>query len=106
MKWFLGCALLLLAALVLESGLLAYAMYVLLGLLVLSRLMARSWIGNLTARRSCDKTTVVPGTTVAGEVVIDNKGFWPVPWVLMEDLLPAKALIENRARLRVKKKRL
>ncbi len=34
MKWFLAVLLILLAALILESGLLAYSMYVLLGLLV------------------------------------------------------------------------
>ena len=40
MKWFLGVILLLLAALLLESGLLASARYVLLGLLLLSRVLA------------------------------------------------------------------
>jgi uncharacterized protein (DUF58 family) len=106
MRWFVGCTLLLLAALILESGLLAYAMYVLLGLLVMSRLMARSWLGNLNAVRSCNRTTVAAGATVEVEVLVHNSGFWPVPWLLMEDLLPAKALIENRARLRLKNKRI
>ena len=50
MKWFLGVMLMLLLALVLESGLMAYAMYVLLGLMVVSRFLARSWTENLTAR--------------------------------------------------------
>ena len=51
-RWFHRAAVLtvLLAALVLESGLLAYSMYVLLGLMLLSRFLARSWIENLTAR--------------------------------------------------------
>jgi uncharacterized protein (DUF58 family) len=106
MRWFIGCFLLLLAALILESGLLAYAMYVLLGLLIVSRLMARSWLGNLHAERSCDKTAVAAGATVTVDLVVHNRGFWPVPWLLMEDLLPARALIENRARLRLKKKRI
>ena len=47
MKWYVGVILLLLAALVLQSGLLAYAMYVLLGVLLISRFAARSWIGSL-----------------------------------------------------------
>ncbi len=34
-----------------------------------------------------------------------NTGGLPVPWVLLEDMLPAKALAENRGRLRVKKRR-
>src|SRR5713101_6960039 len=86
MKWFLGCALLLLAALVVESGLLAYSMYVLLGLLVVSRLMARSWIGNLTAERTCNQTAAEVGETIAVDVTVNNGGLWPVPWVILEDL--------------------
>jgi uncharacterized protein (DUF58 family) len=106
MKWFLGALLLLLAALLLESGLLAYAMYVLLALLVVSRLLARSWIGNLSASRECGQTEADPGETVSVKVTVDNESALPVPWVILEDMLPAKALVENRARLRVKKKRM
>ena len=106
MKWFLGAAVLLLAALFLESGLLAYAMYVLLGLLVLSRLLARNWIQHVSASRSCDRITAEVGDSVAVDIQVKNSGWLPVPWVLLEDLLPAKALVESRQRLRVKKKRM
>jgi uncharacterized protein (DUF58 family) len=118
MKWYLGAALLLLAALVLESGLLAYAMYVLLGLLVLSRLLARNWIAHVTASRRCNRDSAEVGDTVAVEITVKNGGWLPVPWILLEDLLPAKALMEvvcphpenraifSRQRLKVKKKRL
>jgi uncharacterized protein (DUF58 family) len=106
MKWFLGAALLLLAALFLESGLLAYAMYVLLGLLVLSRLLARNWIQHVSASRHCDCITAEVGDSVAVEIQVTNSGWLPVPWLLLEDLLPAKALVESRQRLRVKKKRM
>ena len=105
MKWFIGTLLLLLAALILESGLLAFAMYVLLALLVLSRFLAHSWIGHLTANRQCKQVTAEVGETVAIEVKVTNTGGLPVPWVLLEDMLPAKALVENRSRLRVKKRR-
>ena len=53
MKWFIAVILILLAALLLDSGLLAYSMYVLLGLLLLTRFLARSWISNLSAERAC-----------------------------------------------------
>jgi uncharacterized protein (DUF58 family) len=106
MKWFLGASLLLLAALFLESGLLAYAMYVLLGLLVLSRLLARNWIQHVSAARVCDRIAAEVGDSVAVEIQVNNSGWLPVPWLLLEDLLPAKALQESRQRLRVKKKRM
>jgi uncharacterized protein (DUF58 family) len=105
MRWYVGAILLLLAALVLESGLLAYAMYVLLALLVGSRLLARSWVAGLRAKRVCAQKSVDVGDSVAVTVTLYNESALPVPWVLLEDMLPAKALIETRARLRVRKKR-
>ncbi len=106
MKWYGGAILLLLAALILDSGLLAYAMYVLLALLLGSRLLARSWAAALEAQRSCDHQTAEVGDTIAVTVTLHNQGTLPVPWVLLEDMLPAKALLASRARLRVRKKRL
>jgi uncharacterized protein (DUF58 family) len=106
MKWFLGASLLLLAALVLESGLLAYAMYVLLGLLVISRLLARAWIGHVTAERACDRFTSEVGEVVEVNITIHNTGLLPVPWVLMEDVLPGKAMAVNHPKLRVRRKRM
>jgi uncharacterized protein (DUF58 family) len=106
MKWFLGALLLLLAALLLESSLLAYAMYVLLALLFLSRWLARSWIGNLSATRTCKLLTAEIGERVPVEVIITNTGGLPVPWLLAEDLLPQYALDKRFPRLKIKGKRL
>jgi uncharacterized protein (DUF58 family) len=106
MKWYVGSVLLLLAALILESGLLAYAMYVLLALLVGSRLLARSWIAGLRAERDCADESVDVGSSVEVTVTLHNRSVLPVPWVLLEDVLPAKALFGNQPRVRVRKKRL
>jgi uncharacterized protein (DUF58 family) len=106
MKWFLGALVLLLAALVLQSGLLAYAMYVLLGVMILSRFLARSWIGNLTASRECNRLTAEVGDKVGVHVTIQNTGSLPVPWVLLEDLLPPRAVEQKPPRLKIKGQRL
>jgi uncharacterized repeat protein (TIGR01451 family) len=106
MKWFLGVLLLLLVALVLESGLLAYAMYVLLGLMVVSRFLARNWIGHLTATRRCNAETAEVGETMTVTVTVKNSGWLPVPWVLLEDLLPKRAVSASNPRLQIKGKRL
>jgi uncharacterized protein (DUF58 family) len=106
MKWYVAAALLLLAAFFLESSLLAYATYVLLGVLVVSRLLARSWIANLSATRQCDITTAEIGDKVPVTLTLHNAGALPVPWVLAEDLLPQSALQQRPPRLRVKGKRL
>jgi uncharacterized protein (DUF58 family) len=106
MKWYLGAAVLLLLALVLQSGLLAYAMYVLLGLLVVSRFLARAWIANLRASRQCGPLEAEVGETVTVKVTVRNTGWLPVPWVILEDLLPPRALAQRPPRLLVKGTRL
>ena len=118
MKWFLGAILFLLVALVLQSGLLAYAMYVLLAVMIISRVLARNWLGKVTARRTSDPLTVRGGedgplfrTAEIGdevnvEITIGNSGWLPVPWVLLEDMLPRQALAQKPPRLRVRGKRL
>jgi uncharacterized protein (DUF58 family) len=127
MKWFLGVLAMLLAALLLESGLLAYATYVLLGLLLLSRWLARDWIRHLSATRACrligsDEQlpqagapgevnrvigfTADIGDRVAVRLTIRNAGRMPVPWVLLDDLLPRAVLNPRFPRLKVKGKRL
>jgi uncharacterized protein (DUF58 family) len=106
MKWFVGAILLLSAALVLQSGLLAYAMYVLLAVMVISRLLARNWLGKVTASRTCDHLTAEIGDEVDVEIAIHNSSWLPVPWVLLEDMLPQQALTQRPPRLRVRGKRL
>ena len=51
MRWFVLLAAVLLAALALQAGLLAFAVYVLLGVLLLSRHLAKKWVGSLEAVR-------------------------------------------------------
>jgi uncharacterized protein (DUF58 family) len=106
MKWYVGALLLLLAALVLQSGLLAYAMYVLLGVLIVTRVLARRWINHLHATRHCASTTAAIGERVAVTVTVRNDGGLPVPWVLLEDLLGKAALAQRPPRLTVQGKRL
>lgn len=106
MRWFLGILLVLLAALLLESSLLAYAMYVMLGLLLLTRWFARSWIGNLSAMRVCKQHTANIGERVAVVLTVTNEGAWPVPWLLAEDLLPQSKRGDRFPRLKIKGKRL
>ena len=106
MKWFLGVALFLLAALLSQSGLLAYAMYVLFGVMVVSRVLARNWIGNLSATRHCRQQTAEIGDEIRMSVTVKNTGALAVPWVLAEDLLPESAVESVTPRLKIKGKRL
>lgn len=92
MKWFLAAILLLVAALIFGLELLAYAMYALLAVMVVSRFLSQSWVGGLEAERECNTLAAEIGDTVAVLVKVRNRGRLPIPWVLMEDLLPRRAL--------------
>ncbi len=105
MKWYLAALLILAAALVLQSGLLAYSMYVLLAVLLLTRWLARSWVGGLSAVRTCDRLEAEIGEKIEMTVRVRNAGRLTVPWVLLEDLVPESALAPTAPRLRLKGKR-
>jgi uncharacterized repeat protein (TIGR01451 family) len=105
MNWLVGAILLLLLALIFDFGLLAYAMYVLLGILLVSRYLTRSWAESLSAQRECNRLAANIGETVAVVVSVKNSGRLPVPWVLLEDLLPRQALIHDPPNLRVEGRR-
>ncbi len=62
MRWFAGAILLLLVALVLQLGLLAYAMYVLLGVMAVSRLLTRAGARTSPpcASATCSRPTSAP----------------------------------------------
>ena len=106
MKWFVGAGLILLFALVFQLELLAYAMYALLAVMVVSRLLAQTWITNLHATRTCDQSVAEIGDTITVSLKIKNHGLLPVAWVLLEDLLPKRALLFNPPSLAVSGQRL
>jgi uncharacterized protein (DUF58 family) len=105
-KWLVGSALVLLAALVIQSGLLAYAMYVLLGLMLLSRLLARDWLAKIEADRTVGAETAEIDDEVSVRLALRHSGKVPVPWVLLEDLLPPTALSQRPPRLKIKGRRI
>src|SRR5574339_276383 len=101
MIWWAGVVLLLAIAVLFDMGLLAYAMYVLLAVMLVSRFLTRRWTESLVAKRECNRKEAEIGQTVAVNVTLQNKGNLPIPWVLVEDLLPREALIYDPPRLKV-----
>lgn len=101
MKWVLGTIVLLAAGLIFKLGSLVYGMYVVLGVLLVSRYLARVWTGHLSATRWTDGDSVRIGESVQVEVTVLNLGRWRVPWVLLEDSLPLQALRQHPPRIRV-----
>ena len=106
MKWLVPTILILLVALVFNLGLLAYAMYALLGAMFVSRLMTREWVEHLDGDRRCNRDACNVGESVAVIVSVKNEGKFPVAWVLMEDLLPRHALVHRPPKIKVHGSRL
>lgn len=105
MRWILGALALLAVGLVLQLGLLVYAMYVLLGVMLVSRFLAREWIDNLSADRECSRLTAQIGEKVAVIVNVRNNGNWPVAWLILEDSVPREALQQRPPRIELEGKR-
>lgn len=101
MNWIVGAVLVLIAALLFDLDLLAYSMYALLAVILSSRFLAKTWADNLSAERTCNRLTANIGEKVAISIRIKNNGSLPVAWVLLEDLLPRRALIHDPPSLAV-----
>ncbi|VTT98716.1 Conserved repeat protein OS=Singulisphaera acidiphila (strain ATCC BAA-1392 / DSM 18658 / VKM B-2454 / MOB10) GN=Sinac_2139 PE=4 SV=1: DUF58 [Gemmataceae bacterium] len=106
MIWFLATVLLLGLALALQAGLVAFAGYVLLGVYLLSRFVARRWVNDLHADRACDASPREIGESTEVAVTLTNRGALPILWVLVEDLVPDRTTRQKPARLSVKGRRL
>ncbi len=106
MRWFVGATILLVLGIVFQLGLLVYAMYALLGVMLLSRFLTREWIENLSATRECSRDTAEIGDKVALAVNIRNSGVFPIPWLLLEDSLPHDALVQRPPRIKVDGRRM
>jgi uncharacterized protein (DUF58 family) len=81
-------------------------MYVLLGVLLLSRFFSRTWAESLEATRSCDVEVLEIGESAEVEVEVRNNGLFSIPWVIIEDWLPRDALVEMPRHLTVEGPRL
>lgn len=105
-RWLLIIVALIGLAFALQAGLVAFAGYVLLGVYLLSRYLARSWVTNLSAERSCDTEPLEVGQSAEVVLRLKNEGTIPVGWVLIEDMLPDAALRQRPPRLAVKGRRI
>lgn len=105
MSWLGAAIFILVVALTFQLGMLAYAMYALVGVILLSRFLTNRWSDNVTAERELNRLEAAEGDLVAIEATIRNEGALPVPWLLLEDLLPLKALIHNPPSLKLSGRR-
>ena len=101
MKWLLIALVVLIASLLLNLPLLAYAVVIGAAIFWLTRELARRWSGQLSGSRDCDTQTARIGDSVSVRVRLRNDGSLAIPWLLIEDLLPAHHIQDIRPRLTV-----
>jgi uncharacterized repeat protein (TIGR01451 family) len=106
MKWFAAVIVLLLVTIHFGLSLPAYAMYALLGIMLVSRWLTWSWIRSLSALRECNRYSANVGDTVAVVIALKNSGRLPVAWALLEDLLPRRAFVYQPPSLQVQGQRI
>jgi uncharacterized protein (DUF58 family) len=106
MIWFVIILVLIGLAIGLKAGLVAFAGYVLLGVYLLSRYIARRWAHDLEATRACDASPREIGESTEVAVTLTNTGGLPILWVLVEDLIPDYSTRQKPTRMTVKGKRL
>lgn len=92
MKWFVIAVLLLGVGLLLRLELLVFAMYVLLGVLLISRFMTREWTAKVAATRTCSTTTASVGDKATIVIELINHSRFAVPWMIIEEAFPLDAL--------------
>ncbi len=72
----------------LRLGFFSFALYVVLGLVVTSRIMGLHGLDGLEHRRRCDVHRAQIGQRIPVEIQIRHAGRIPLVWLLVEDLLP------------------
>ena len=105
MKWVVLILIALALSLVFQMGLVAYAIYALTAIGIGSRYLANYWIRQLEATRTVSHGEARVGDRVTVTLELHNRGRLPIPWMLIEDVLPLKALIHDPPSLEISGRR-
>jgi uncharacterized protein (DUF58 family) len=100
MKWIVGTLALLVLGLIFRLNLLVYAMYALLGLLMVSRFFTRQWTEKIAVRRRSSGEIFEIGESCEVVVELQNQSLLRVPWLLIEDGLSRDALFGTTPRIK------
>lgn len=101
-KWLVAAFLFVIIALLLNLNLLAYAVFAVIGLIMVSKSLTRRWATHVSATRQCKQLSANVGDTIIVELAVTNDGGMTIPWMLVEDLLPKSAIARKTPALDVK----
>lgn len=106
MKWFVLCLVTIVLALVLNVPVLAFAVVGALAVYSVTRWITKAWTSELSGVRKCNLETADIGQMATVTLEVRNDGSMPIPWILIEDLVPADLPQSVRPRLKVHGSRL
>ncbi|MGL6075533.1 MAG: DUF58 domain-containing protein [Fimbriiglobus sp.] len=87
-------------AFALKAGLVAFAGYVLIGVYLLSRYLAKTWAENLEVSRSLELQPLEVGDSLEVRLEFTNTGKIPIGWVLIEEMIPDFTIRHNRIQVK------
>lgn len=90
LKWIAGAAVLLLLAYATRSGFVVYSLYAVILVMLLSRLIAEICLSGFECEREVSRLELHIGEQTEVILKVRNKGFLPIPWVFVEDLVPGR----------------
>jgi uncharacterized protein (DUF58 family) len=99
MKWGLATTALLLVCLALRLEYAVYALYVIVGVFLVSRWTAGRWAEAIRVERWCSCAAAEIGDRATVRLTLWNLRRRRVPWLLVEEALPVDALIQHPPRL-------
>ena len=91
MKWIVAAIALFFLALAFNLGLLVYAIYALMAVVIVAKLVTRRWSENIAGKKSISRIRASIGESVEVNIEVGNNGTWPITWMLIEDLVPPRA---------------
>src|SRR5437870_276907 len=92
MRWLIGVVVVFLVAFVLKSGLVVFGAAAFAAVFGMSRYASREGLTRVTAERETGDAEIEVGQSVSVRVRVVNEGRAPMPWLLLEDLVPEDAL--------------
>jgi uncharacterized protein (DUF58 family) len=84
------CLVLLLLAYWLRIEFFPYAVYAMLGVLVISLLMGRSALQKVELERHCSRVKAEIGENATVSIEVRNRKALPIPWLIIEDVMPRR----------------
>ncbi len=92
MRLIAGISLLFLLGLLLNASILVFAAIVVTVVYLLARYQTRRATESLSAERTVSTEELEVGETISVQIRLNNRDTWNIPWVLFEDMVPARAL--------------